>query len=257
MRLPTLRHLQLGALPLRTAALTFYSFLAIVPLGALALSILEVLGLESLSGEVRRFFLAQFGIVHGTEQQLDELLSRADAARVGSVAGLLFLVSSTALLLNIEEALNEIWRAKPRPFGRRLLVSLGVLTFGPLCLGISLAITAILRRLPFSEVHLPFLTFAIFPTALVFVGLFALYRFAPNAHVSPWAAAVGALLAAPGWEIAKQIYAAIAVRAYSQNAMVYGSLAAIPVLLLWMQLSWVIVLLGGRISFGVQYGMKG
>jgi membrane protein len=256
MRLPTLRHLQLSTLPLRSAALTFYSFLAIVPLGALALALLEVLGLGPLQEEVRRFFLAQFGIVHGTEQQLEELLSRADAARVGSLAGVLFLISATALLLNIEEALNEIWRAKPRPFGRRLLVSLGVLTFGPLCLGISLAITTLLRRLPFTEVHLPFLKFAIFPSALVFAGLFALYKFAPNAHVSPWAAAVGALIAAPGWEMAKQGYAAIAVRAYSQNAMVYGSLAAIPVLLLWMQLSWVIVLLGGRLVFGVQYGMK-
>jgi membrane protein len=257
MRLPSVRHLQLGTLPLRTAALTFYSFLAIVPLGALTLAVLEVLGLQPLGDEVRRFFLAQFGVVHGTSQQLDLLLSRADATRVGSIAGLLFIISSTALLLNIEEALNEIWRAKARPFGRRLLVSLGVLTFGPLCLGISLAITAVLRRLPFSEVHTPFLTFAIFPTALVFVGLFALYRFAPNAHVSPWAAAVGALIAAPGWEVAKQAYAAIAVRAYSQNAMVYGSLAAIPVLLLWMQLSWMIVLLGGRLAFGVQYGIKG
>jgi membrane protein len=256
MRLPTLRHLQLQSLPLRTAALTFYSFLAIVPLGALALAILEVLRLGPLGEEVRRFFLAQFGVVHGTSQQLDELLSRADAARVGGVAGILFLISSTALLLNIEEALNEIWRCRPRPFGWRLLVSLGVLTFGPLCLGVSLAITALLKRgLPFSEVHLPFLTFAIFPTALVFAGLFALYLYAPNTRVSPWAAAVGALVAAPGWEIAKQGYAAIAVRAYSQNAMVYGSLAAIPVLLLWMQLSWTIVLLGGRVAFGVQYGM--
>src|SRR5450432_2208745 len=172
MRLPSLRHLQLGTLPLRTAALTFYSFLAIVPLGALALALLEVLGLQTLGEQVRRFLLSQLGVVHGTAPQLDEFLSRADAGRVGSLAGVLFLISSTALLLNIEEALNEIWRAKPRPFGRRLLVSLGVLTFGPLCLGVSLAVTAVLRRLPFSEVRLPFLTFAIFPTALVFVGLF-------------------------------------------------------------------------------------
>jgi membrane protein len=257
MRLPSLRHLQLGTLPLRTAALTLYSFLAIVPLGALALALLQVLGLQPLGEQVRRFLLSQLGVVHGTAPQLDELLSRADAGRVGSLAGILFLVSSTALLLNIEEALNEIWRAKPRPFGRRLLVSLGVLTFGPLCLGVSLAVTAVLRRLPFSEVRLPFLTFAIFPTALVFVGLFALYRFAPNARVSPWAAAVGALLAAPGWEFAKQVYGTIAIRAYNQNALVYGSLAAIPILLLWLQLSWGIVLLGGRIAFGVQYGMKG
>ncbi len=256
MRIPGVQDLQLGSLPLRAAALTYYSFLAIVPLGALALSVLEVLGLDPLEDEVRRFFLAQFGVVHGTERQLGELLSRADAGRVGSLAGVLFVISCTALLLNIEEALNEIWRAKPRPFGSRLLVSLGVIAFGPLCLGISLMLTAGLSRLPFAEVHLPFLKFAIFPTALVFAGLFLLYRFAPNASVSPWAATVGALVAAPGWEIAKQVYATIAVHAYSQNAMVYGSLAAIPVLLLWLQLSWVIVLLGGRVAFSVQYRLR-
>jgi membrane protein len=255
MRLPGLQHLQLGNLLLRAAALTYYSFLAIVPLGALALAVLEVQGFSDLEEEVRRFFLAQFGVVRGTDQQLGELLSRADAGRVGSVAGLLFLVSATALLVNIEEALNEIWRAKPRPFGMRLLASLGVLAFGPLCLGISLGLTAGLRRMHY-ELQLPFLSLAVFPTALVFIGLFALYRFAPNAKVSAWAALLGALVAAPGWEIAKQIYAAIAVRAYSQNAMVYGSLAAIPVLLLWLQLSWIIVLLGGKLAYGVQYGLR-
>jgi membrane protein len=59
-------------------------------------------------------------------------------------------------------------------------------------------------------------------------------------------------VAGPSWEVAKQVYAGIAVHAYHRNAILYGPLAAIPVLLLWIQVSWLVVLAGARVAASVQ-----
>jgi membrane protein len=246
-------HFRLGTLPLRAAALTYYTFLGLVPLAALSLAILRLLRLEVLASKVRGFFLSEFGFTHETSLKIDSLLSRADAKLVGSVSGLLFFMSAAALAFNVEAALDEIFRAsKPRTLGRRALGYLGLFTLGPLCLGLSLLVTAFWQGSRPARLPIPGFTLAIGPFVLALLCLFLLYRFGPNAEVTSWAAALGALVAGPSWEIAKQLYASLAVRAYHQDAAIYGPLAAIPVLLLWIQVSWFIVLGGARLSAAIQ-----
>src|ERR1700722_14214403 len=95
------RHFQLGTLPLRAAALTYYTSLGLVPLAALSLAVLELLGLQSLSQHVRHFFLNELGLVHEASPRLESLLTRADAKLLGGVSGILFLGSAVALVLNV------------------------------------------------------------------------------------------------------------------------------------------------------------
>jgi membrane protein len=88
--------------------------------------------------------------------------------------------------------------------------------------------------------------------------LLTLYLLAPNTRVRPALAAISALIAAVAWETAKRGYSLVALYAFRQNALVYGSLAAIPVLMLWIQLSWLIVLGGARLNCTLQsFGRRG
>ena len=243
-----------GTLPLRAAALTYYTFLALVPLMALSLGLLEGLGLTQFSLQVRRFFLSELGVVHDASVSLGSLLSRAETRAVVSLSGLLFLVSTTALLVNIESALDEIFGAGTRrPVRVRALRYLALFALGPLGLGGSLLMTALWRGTRLGHaIPIGGFTLVAGPLTLALGSLWLLYRFVPNAQVSAGAAALGALAAAPTWELAKQIYATVAIAAYQHNAAIYGPLAAVPVLLLWIQLSWVIVLLGARLGAAVQ-----
>jgi membrane protein len=247
------QHFRIGTLPLRAAALTYYTFLGLVPLTALSLAMLELLGLEGLSQHVRHFFLTELGLVHEASPRIESLLTRADARLLGGVSGILFLGSAVALVYNVEAALNEIFQVKQlRPLGQRILSYLGFFTLGPVCLGISLVLTALWQSSPLGQVPMLGLSLAVGPFCLALLALFLLYRFGPHARTTTLAAAVGAAVAGPSWEIAKQLYAGVAVHAYHRNAMLYGSLAAIPVLLLWIQVSWLIVLTGARVAASVQ-----
>jgi membrane protein len=248
-----LRHFRPGTLPLRAAALTYYTFLGLVPLAALSLAVLELLHLEGLSQHVRRFFLTELGLVQEASRQIGSLLGRADARLLGSLSGILFLGSAFALVHNVEAALNEIFQVRqPRPLGARLLSYLGFFTLGPVCLGLSLILTGLWQGSPLGQLPVLGLTLAVGPFCLALLALFLLYRFGPHARTTSFAAAVGAAVAGPSWEIAKQLYAGIAVHAYHRNALLYGPLAAIPVLLLWIQVSWLIVLGGARLAASLQ-----
>jgi membrane protein len=247
------RHFRLGTLPLRAAALTYYTFLGLVPLAALSLAVLELFGLPGLSQHVRHFFLTELGLVHEASPRLESLLTRADAKLLGGVSGILFLGSVVALVLNVEAALNEIFQVNQRrPLGTRLLSYLGFFTLGPVCLGLSLVLTALWQSSPLGELPILGVTLAVGPFCLALVSLFLLYRFGPHARTTTLAAALGAAVAAPSWEVAKQVYAGIAVHAYHRNALLYGPLAAIPVLLLWIHVSWFVVLAGARVAASVQ-----
>jgi membrane protein len=249
MTSPFLRHFRLGTLPLRAAALTYYTFLGIIPFAASCLAILNLLRLESLAQRVRHFFLEELGVVRDASLNVGALLTHGEAKVVGSISGLLFLGSAIALIHNVEAALDEIFQVtRPRPLGRRVLSYLGLFTVGPVCLGLSLLLTALWKGTAVRELPVLGFTLAIGPFLLAFAALFLLYRFGPYARTTTLAAAVGAVVAGPIWEIAKQVYAGLAVEAYHRNALIYGPLASIPVLLLWIQVSWFIVLGGARVA---------
>jgi membrane protein len=246
------RSLRLDRLALRAAALSYLTLLALVPLATLALMLLETIGLQGLGQRVRGFLLSELGLSRETALLFEQLISRANAQAVEGLSGLLLLGSSLALLINIEGALDEIWGvAKPRPLMRRLLRAIGLLMLGPVLLGIALALSARLSHVPF-PIELGRLLGPGPEVLLIFSILFVLYVLGPNTKVAPLIAGLSALAAALVWEAAKRGYAFIAIHAFQQNALVYGSLAAIPVLMLWIQLSWLIVLGGSHLNHALQ-----
>jgi membrane protein len=181
---------------------------------------------------------------------LTQFASKATGlSAVGAVA---LILTSAAMIGTIERALNQIWRVRqPRPLLQRVLVYWALVTLGPLAFGISLTITSQLFTATGSiSTALPFVG-ALFYT-LVSVGLTTgayalLYMTVPNRYVDWRDAAWGGLVAAIAFEIAKRVFA-VFIRQFPTYAIIYGALAALPLFLLWLYLSWLITLVGALLT---------
>lgn len=243
---------------LRASALTYITMLSLVPALAVAFAIVHLLGQEGLRRSVHEFIFTN--LAPGTREQvgsyLDEFIARASAGAMGGLGGLFLLASALSLLHHIEASLNEIWGVrKARPLGQRLLIYWGILTLGPVVLAVSLLASSSLGRLLSGSGLLPPALAAALPLAATVLLLTFLYLATPNAPVSFRAALGGALTAGAAWELAKRAYGLYASRSFQYSA-VYGSLGAIPLFLLWVYVSWLLVLSGARLAYALQHAAR-
>jgi membrane protein len=161
------------------------------------------------------------------------------------------LVTSTAMMNMIERAFNQIWRVRrARPLVQRVVIYWALVTLGPLAFGLSLTITAQLFLATGGLASVPFI--GVLLTTLVSITLTTaaytfLYMTVPNRYVD-WRDAVwGALVAALAFEIAKRMFG-LFIKQFPTYAIIYGALAALPLFLLWMYLSWLITLVGAVLA---------
>lgn len=239
------------------ASLSYTTLLALVPLMAVSVAILAAFpAFQSVIGALQDFIFANFVPASGdTIQQY--LQQFAEQAAKLTALGVVFLVLTAVMLMDtIEGALNEIWRVhrKRRPVAR-FLVYWAILTLGPILVGLSLVVSSYLFSLPlisdattglglgtaFLRV-LPFLA-----TAIAF-GL--LYMIVPNCTVAVRHALVGGIAAAILFEGAKKAFA-MYITHVPTYALIYGALAAVPVFLIWIYISWAITLIGAQLTFAL------
>ncbi len=252
-----LRGFDASQLLLRAAALTYLSIVSLIPLLTVGLMVLGALGLLDLRESVRTFIFDNLAVgVRGeVVEHLDRLVSNAGRGAAGGGLGAGLLVFSALLLLrNIEKAFDGVWGLhKTRTIPKQLLLYLGLLLAGPIALGLSLAVTtalkgwALIYGMPFGQS-----IFSMVPFALSVSGFVLIYKIAPAAKVQGRAAVIAGLIAASIWEAAKYGYAAYAVHAIRADS-IYGPLAALPIFLVWIYVSWLIVLFGARLSFAIQH----
>src|SRR2546422_3810216 len=239
---------------LTAGSLTFTTSIALVPFFTVALAIFTAFPMFSkLQGALQAWLVQSLIPDNIARQVLGYLTQFSRQANKLGVAGLAVLVvTAIALILTIDRTLNGIWRVrKARPLTQRVLIYWAAITLGPLLLAASLALTSyvlsasrgLVGEMP---VSLRFLL-DVLQFFLVAGGMAALYRYVPNTYVK-WAHAwVGGVFVAAGIEIAKKalsLYLA-SVPTYS---MVYGAFATLPILLVWIYVSWVIVLRGAVIA---------
>ncbi len=256
--LDTLRTLQQrfreDRLGLTAGSLTFTTLISLVPLVTVTLAVFTafpIFGRFQLS--LQDYFLQTLvpdSIARPVMHALTQFAGQA--SKLGS-AGLIVLgFTALALMFTIDRTLNGIWRVpKPRPLAQRVLVYWAGLTLGPLLLGASLTITSYALTASRGLVDaLPgglALLLGLLEFALLAGGIAALFRYVPNTHVRWSHALAGGLFVALGFEGAKRAlgwYLGL-VPTYS---VMYGAFATVPILLLWVYLSWVIVLLGAVVA---------
>jgi membrane protein len=235
-------------------ALAFTTLFALVPLVAAVFGILAAFPVftewrDAISGFVFRNFVPATGeAVQGYLTQF-----AANASRATAVGILILLASGVALMLSIEDAFNRIWRV-PRGRGTtsRVVRYWAVITLGPLIVVAALGISSYLFALPFfEEVDTQFSVKArllgLLPFLIEWLTLVCAYALIPNRTVRWRHAALGALVAALLFEIAKRTFAFYAIQSANYE-QVYGALSIVPIFVFWIYLSWVLVLLGASLA---------
>ncbi len=242
-------------LRLRAMALTFISLFAIVPALVVAFSVVQAFaGTEALWRRVHEYLLENLavGARSSLVPYLDRFVRNAHATSAGLVGGAFLVLSAVGLFGYVERAVNEIWSVRRvRPLAQRALVYWAGLTLGPFLLAGSLAlghsvgthlVAGLVGRI-FARTAAVLLTCTLFAT---------LYLFVPATRVRFRAAVAGGLVAGLAWELAKSLYAFAVSRFFRYHA-IYGSVATVPIFLLWLYVSWTLVLFGARVSFVVQH----
>jgi membrane protein len=236
-------------------SLAFTTLLAIVPTITVALALASSYPVfDELVDAVRRLaiehLLPQSGGVASVTDQLD--VFRANAAGL-TLLGLGFLaVTAIMLLLTVDDVFNRIFRVEQqRRLVRRVTIHAVVLAIGPVLIGGALyAVTYLIMHSlgKLSKVdELTGLVLAAVPFAFTFVALVLLYTLVPYRTVVPRHAIVGATSAALAFEVAKYGFG-LYVSMFPTYAMIYGAFAVLPIFLLWVYVSWVVVLGGAIIT---------
>lgn len=235
-------------------ALSFTTILAIVPLTAVTLSVLSVFPVfDKWMTAMQSFMYGNFVPAAGDVVQRYLTQFAAKAGRLTAFGiGFLF-VTAILLMVTIEDAFNDIWRTPVRrKIVHRFLAYWAVLTLGPILIGagISLSVmlattTAIPERSVLDSVRDG--VTHVLPFGFELSGFLLLYFLVPSGSVRPAHAVIGAVVAALLFEIAKRAFSWF-VLSFSTYQVVYGAIAALPVFLLWVYLSWVVTLLGGVVA---------
>ncbi|MGA8179432.1 MAG: YihY/virulence factor BrkB family protein, partial [Desulfobacterales bacterium] len=250
--------------PLSASALTFYSVLSIVPVVAMAFGIAKGFGFQNI---LEKQLLEKF---QGQEEVMNRIVSFArsllDNTKGGIIAGIgiIFLLWTVIKLFSqIERSFNDIWDVKtPRTFARKFSDYLSIMLISPILfilsssvtVFISTQITAIAQKVAligmFSQVI--FLMLQFIPYGLIWILFTFMYMLMPNTKVKFSSGLVAGVVAGTVYQIAQWAYITFQVGVAKYNA-IYGSFAALPLFLIWVQLSWMIVLSGAEISFAYQY----
>lgn len=240
---------------LRASALTYFTLLAIVPLFALAFALLTGLGVQNA---LEPMLLEKLTV--GSEEIVEQLISyieNTNIGRVGAVGVITLLMTVIALMTNIEGTLNHLWGVKEtRPAFRRFADYTSIMLFGPLFLFAAISMTSSLESQSLVQAlidqafigHLILFLFRVLPYVVMWAAFTALYIFMPNIKVHFRAALIGGIFGGTLWQLAQWAYVSSQVGVARYNA-IYGTLAALPILMVWIYLSWIIVLLGAEVAY--------
>ena len=240
-------------------SLTYTSLLALVPLFTVTLVLTSHIPfIRDFIAQVKAFALkALVPDVGGrlVTVYMDQFAQ--NAARLTVIGLFIILGISVALLFTIDNAFNDIWRAKrKRTWWKRLGAYLAVLAVGPLLVGVSLTITSYLVHLTRQfDSLLPFLDdwlLRLAPFVLTTLALAFAYRVMPARHVPARHALTGAVLAGLLFEIVKQLFVVYIVRVPTYS-LVYGAFASLPIFLFWIYCCWMVVLAGAEVAATLSY----
>ena len=234
------------------ASLTYTTLFAVVPLMTVTYSLLSAV--EAFSGfedTIQSFLFENFLPSTGAAVQ-EKLQEFSTQARQLTAVGFVFLVvTAYMMLLNVETAFNRIWSVRePRRGMSRFLLYWGVLTLSPLLLGVGFAISSYLFSLPLvtdvDTLGVRQQLLRLLPFALSTSAFTVLFAAVPNTRVRLTDALLGGLLCMLAYEGAKWGFARVMQQTTVE--VIYGTFAAVPLFLIWIYLSWTIVLVGAEVT---------
>lgn len=237
--------------------LAYVSLLSLVPFIMVFFTILSAFpAFADVRGELESFIFNNF-VPHAgdvVQKYMSEFVG--NASRMSAISILFLVIVALMLISNVDKTLNRIWRTESnRPAIYTFAIYWMVLTLGPLLIGSSVIISSYLVGLAnFAEEYTPGLTTAllkIVPFISATTAFFIVFMVVPNKRIEPRHAAAGAILSALLFELSKQGFA-LYVASFPSYQVIYGALAVIPILFVWVYLSWIVVLLGAEFTHSVE-----
>ena len=244
--------------PQIAGSLTFTTLLALVPVFAIAVALLSRLPFfDDVMVQIKVFLLLNLAPeIAGKIITVYMEEFRHNAGRLTTIGVVALVITAVALMFTVDRSLNAIWRVRnARPFWISVASYLVLLTIGPALIAVSVSITTYLLALS-SSVDVPREAHSVLlqavPASVSAIAFFLLYRLVPNRQVSWKHAAAGGVLAAIAFEFAKEGFAFYMAHAPAYS-VVYGTFAAVPFFLLWIYLSWLVVLFGAELTASLDY----
>ncbi|MBY0578478.1 MAG: YihY family inner membrane protein [Burkholderiales bacterium] len=235
-------------------SLTFTTLLSIVPIAAIALTLISAFPVFSdMSIQIKTFLFSNL-VPESSGKILSIYVTQfsENAARLTALGIAFLTLTALTLMLTIDHVFNTIWRiSSKRPMLHRILIYWGMLTIGPLLIGGSLSITSWLMGRSAEFIHSPheigILFLKVVPVLLTIAALSLLYLIVPNTPVPKHHALLGGAIAGIAFELMK-IGFGWYITHFTTYKLIYGAFASIPVFLLWIYLSWLIVLSGALLT---------
>ena len=245
---------------LKASALTFYTLLSIIPVFAVAFGIAKGFGFEAgLQHEVEVRFHDQPELANAIIKFAYSLLGQAQGGLIAAIGSVFLLWSVLKLLGNIEHSLNAIWKVpNSRHFLRQFSDYLAILILCPIFFvassSLTIMITTEIRSLAEQSSIVDavrptiFFLFRFIPYISSWILFTLLYLLMPNTRVNIKAGILAGVIAGTVYQIVQWVYIYFQIGVASYGA-IYGSFAALPLLLLWIHFSWLIVLTGAEIAY--------
>ena len=233
--------------------LSYVTLLSMVPLLAVTFSAFSLFPVfQEWRGELEAFVFKNFVPTLGEAIQGHFVRFIENATKMTPVGLVILILLALLLIYSIDHTLNHIWRVRKN---RRLIVSFSiywvVLTLGPVFIGTSLLTTSYLLSLTGFEENTLLAVRKLFLESLPYLASFSsfllLYLVVPNTSVHFWSALSGAMIAAILFELSKSAFALYFTH-FPVYQAIYGALAIIPLLFIWVYVSWIVVLVGAQVA---------
>ena len=248
---------------LRASSLTFYSLISIVPIAAMAFGIAKGFGFQKvLEEQLREKLAGHEDILANVIQFSDALLANTKGGLIAGIGLVVLFWAVVKMLRQIEVSFNDIWGVREkRTFGRMFGDYLSLILICPVILvlssGVNVFITTqvslILEKFAILGSFGPIIFFLLklLPYTLMWTLFTFLYIFMPNTHVKFSVGLIAGIITGTAFQVVEWAYITFQIGVAQYNA-IYGSFAALPLFLVWLQLSWLIVLYGAELSFAYQ-----
>jgi len=248
---------------LRASALTFYSLLSIVPVVAMAFGVAKGFGFDGvLEKRILESMQGQEEVAQQVVGFAQSFLANTQGGVIAGIGIVILFWTVIKVLGNIENSFNEIWGIKKaRPLGRKFSDYLSIMMICPILFIMSSSVTVLItsqitlliEKLAFlgPAGSLILISLRILPYAVIWIMFTFVYVFLPNTKVKFRSGFIAGIIAGTIYQIVQWGYITFQI-GVSKFGAIYGSFAALPLFLVWLQVSWLVVLFGAEVSFAEQ-----